>query len=90
MPDTWAGTDHAGVNFLELNKDGTLNPEQSGRILNAVREAARRAPHVIVYPHNHYWGDARGSGAEGVAAAVIPKWCQPPGRATGCCRDARP
>jgi poly-gamma-glutamate synthesis protein (capsule biosynthesis protein) len=27
MPDTWAGPDHAGVNFLELNKDGTLNPE---------------------------------------------------------------
>jgi hypothetical protein len=45
------------------------------------------------YPESlprRYWGDARGSGAEGVAAAVIPKWCQPPGRATGCCRDARP
>jgi hypothetical protein len=27
-PDTWAAADHAGVNFLELRKDGTLNPEQ--------------------------------------------------------------
>ena len=66
-PDTWAAPDHPGVNFLELRKDETLNPEQAGRILNAVREAARQTPNVIVYQHNHYWGDARGSG-------------QPPGR----------
>ena len=43
-PDTWATPDHPGVNFLELRKDGTLNPEQAGRILNAVRETARQTP----------------------------------------------
>ena len=61
-PDTWAARGQPGVNFLELRKDGTLNPEHKARILNAVRDAARQASYVIVYQHNHYWGEARGSG----------------------------
>jgi poly-gamma-glutamate synthesis protein (capsule biosynthesis protein) len=61
-PDTWAAAGHPGVNFLELRKDGTLNPEHTKRLLQAVRDAAREADSVIVYQHNHYWGDARGSG----------------------------
>jgi poly-gamma-glutamate capsule biosynthesis protein CapA/YwtB (metallophosphatase superfamily) len=61
-PDTWAAPDHAGVNFLEQRKDGTLNPEQASRILESVRNAARQSSGVIVYQHNHYWGDGQGSG----------------------------
>jgi len=61
-PDTWAGPRHAGVNFLELRSDGTLNAAHTERILKSVRDAARQVPYVIVYQHNHYWGDARGSG----------------------------
>ncbi|MDA2929650.1 CapA family protein [Acidobacteria bacterium AH-259-O06] len=59
-PETWAGPDRTGVNFLELRQDGTLNPDQKDRILRAVREAARRARFVIAYQHNHYWGERRG------------------------------
>jgi len=61
-PETWATAERPGVNFLELRKDATLNSEHAGRILQAVRAAARAAPTVIVYQHNHYWGEARGSG----------------------------
>lgn len=60
-PDTWAAPDRAGVNFLELKADGSLNAEQKHRILDAVREAARQATLVIVYQHNHYWGNNRGT-----------------------------
>ncbi|MCX6553111.1 MAG: CapA family protein, partial [Acidobacteria bacterium] len=59
-PSTWAAPDHPGVNYLELRPDGTLNPEQKQRTLNAVRTAARTAPFVIVYMHSHYWGERRG------------------------------
>lgn len=59
-PNTWAGPDQPGVNFLELRPDGTLNPEQRNRILDAVRAAARQARFVIVYQHSHYWGESRG------------------------------
>ena len=59
-PETWAGPDKAGVNFLEVRPDGTLNPEQQERILDAVRAAAAVAPTVLVYQHNHYWGELRG------------------------------
>lgn len=59
-PETWAGPYTAGVNFLEVRPDGTLNPAQEERILNAVREAADAAPTVLVYQHNHYWGEPRG------------------------------
>lgn len=59
--ETWAGPGKAGVNFLEVKPDGSLNAEQRDRILHAVREAAARARTVIVYQHNHYWGEARGN-----------------------------
>jgi poly-gamma-glutamate synthesis protein (capsule biosynthesis protein) len=57
-PNTWAGSGRPGVNYLDLRKDGTLDPVQKVRILDAVRDAARRATYVIVYQHNHFWGDA--------------------------------
>ena len=60
VPDTWAGPGKPGVNFLELRPDGTLNPEQREGILAAVGEAAEQSDLVIVYHHNHYWGEARG------------------------------
>jgi poly-gamma-glutamate synthesis protein (capsule biosynthesis protein) len=59
-PDTWAAPGRPGVNYLGLRADGTLDPEQKARILGAVREAARQAKFVIVYQHNHYWGEATG------------------------------
>lgn len=55
-PETRAGPTRAGVNFLELRADGTLDPAQQERILAAVRSAAREARLVIAYLHNHYWG----------------------------------
>ncbi len=59
-PDTWAGPDKPGVNFLALGPDGELDARQRLEILNAVREAAARADLVVVYHHNHYWGENRG------------------------------
>lgn len=59
-PETWAGLNRAGVNFLEVGPKGALNPEQRDRILTDVRRAAARAGTVIVYHHNHYWGEPRG------------------------------
>ena len=59
-PEAWAGPGKAGVNFLEVKPDGSLNAEHRDRILHAVREAAAKARTVIVYQHNHYWGEARG------------------------------
>jgi poly-gamma-glutamate synthesis protein (capsule biosynthesis protein) len=59
-PDTWATADRAGVNFLELKEDGSLNAEQKQRILDAVREAAQQSSIVIAYQHNHYWGNQLG------------------------------
>ena len=62
-PDTWAAPGRAGVNYLDLRADGTLDPAQKARILGAVRDAARKAKFVIVYQHNHFWGDATGIAA---------------------------
>lgn len=76
-PDTWAGPERSGVNFLERRPDGTFNPEQKDRILRAVRMAAREARLVIVYQHNHYWGER--SGVDG-----------PPGRHPGIHRFETP
>jgi poly-gamma-glutamate capsule biosynthesis protein CapA/YwtB (metallophosphatase superfamily) len=59
-PEAWAGPGKAGVNFLEVKPDGSLNAEHRDRILQAVRAAAAKARTVIVYQHNHYWGEARG------------------------------
>jgi len=55
--DKWATADRPGVNYLELRQDGTLNPADKARILRAVKEAVARAQFVIVYHHNHYWGE---------------------------------
>jgi len=55
-PETWASPQQAGVNFLELRADGTLNPAQVQRIIETIRAAARDADLVLVYHHNHYWG----------------------------------
>ncbi len=60
VPETWAGPGKPGVNFLQLQEDGTLNAEQHARILDAIRAAAEQADLVIVYHHNHYWGAADG------------------------------
>jgi poly-gamma-glutamate capsule biosynthesis protein CapA/YwtB (metallophosphatase superfamily) len=62
-PDTWAAPGRPGVNYLDLRPDGTLDPAQKARILGAVREAARKAKFVIVYQHNHFWGEATGVAA---------------------------
>ena len=56
-PESRAGPTRAGVNFLELRADGTLDPAQQERILAEVRAAAREARLVIAYLHNHYWGE---------------------------------
>ena len=61
-PETWAAPGKPGVNYLERMPDGRPNPEHKQRILDAVRAAAREAQTVIAYHHNHYWGEARGSG----------------------------
>jgi poly-gamma-glutamate capsule biosynthesis protein CapA/YwtB (metallophosphatase superfamily) len=76
-PDTWAAPDHAGVNFLEQRKDGTLNPEQVSGILESVRKAARQSSGVIVYQHNHYWGDRQGSGLPPGRAKIISRFETP-------------
>lgn len=62
VPETWAAPGRPGVNYLERLPDGRPNPEHKQRILEAVRAAARDAQTVIAYHHNHYWGEARGSG----------------------------
>jgi poly-gamma-glutamate synthesis protein (capsule biosynthesis protein) len=76
-PDTWATADRAGVNFLELRKDGKLNPEHAARILQAVRDAARGSSGVIVYHHNHYWGDSQGSALPPGRVPVISRFDTP-------------
>jgi poly-gamma-glutamate capsule biosynthesis protein CapA/YwtB (metallophosphatase superfamily) len=80
-PDTWAGANQPGVNFLELQANDVLNPEQKTRNLDAVREAAKHAGLVIVYQHNHYWGDRREiPGPPGrdnrVHRFTTPKWME--------------
>ena len=62
VPETWATPGKPGVNYLERMPDGRPNPEHKQRILDVVRAAARDAQTVIAYHHNHYWGEARGSG----------------------------
>jgi poly-gamma-glutamate capsule biosynthesis protein CapA/YwtB (metallophosphatase superfamily) len=76
-PDTWAAPEHPGVNFLEQRKDGTLNPEHVSRILESVRKAARQSSGVIVYQHNHYWGDQQGSGLPPGRTKVISRFETP-------------
>ncbi len=61
-PDTWAADGKPGVNFLHLNDEGRLDPDHRARLLGAVRAAGASADLLIVYLHNHYWGEPRGSG----------------------------
>ncbi len=66
-----------GVNELRLDeKTKTLNPEDTGRILAAIRLAATKADCVIVYDHNHYWEESM---------ADTPRWLPAWARA---CLDA--
>ena len=81
VPETWATADRAGVNFLELRPDGSLNPEQHARIIASVRAARRNSDLVIVYHHNHYWGEPRGSGLppardRRIDRFVTPAWME--------------
>jgi len=57
-PQTWAAPQQAGVNFLEVREDGSLNPAQHQRIIDAIRAAGKETDLLIVYHHNHYWGSA--------------------------------
>jgi len=67
-----AATDHAGVNQLRVNAGdrengatedlpgapaNTPHPEDSRRILQSIRDARQRADIVIVYQHNHVFGN---------------------------------
>lgn len=76
-PDTWAAPDHPGVNFLEQRNDATLNPAQVSQILDSVRKAARASVGVIVYQHNHYWGDGQGSGLPPGRFKIISRFDTP-------------
>lgn len=76
-PDTWAAPEHSGVNFLEQRKDGRLNPEHVSRILESVRKAASQSSGVIVYQHNHYWGDQQGSGLPPGRTKIISRFETP-------------
>src|SRR5579864_2620919 len=48
-----AAADRPGVNALRVSGTGDVAPEDSGRILAAIREAESRAKYVVVYLHNH-------------------------------------
>jgi len=71
-PGGRATVDHAGVNELRVNAGdrengatedlagaaaNTPNTEDARRILDSIREARRRADVVIVYQHNHVFGN---------------------------------
>jgi poly-gamma-glutamate capsule biosynthesis protein CapA/YwtB (metallophosphatase superfamily) len=77
-PDTWAAPGRPGVNYLDLRADGTLDPVQKARILGAVREAARKAKFVIVYQHNHFWGEATGVAAPPNRSTRVNRFDTPP------------
>jgi poly-gamma-glutamate capsule biosynthesis protein CapA/YwtB (metallophosphatase superfamily) len=81
VPETWATADRAGVNFLELRADGSLDPEQHARLVASVRAARLDSDLVIVYHHNHYWGEQRGSGLppgrdRRIDRFVTPAWME--------------
>ncbi|MGH9686489.1 MAG: CapA family protein [Candidatus Acidiferrales bacterium] len=71
-PGARAGTNHPGVNELRIEAGGKLNEatedmpgaaenvpnaEDARRILQSIREARRHADLVIVYQHNHVFGN---------------------------------
>jgi poly-gamma-glutamate capsule biosynthesis protein CapA/YwtB (metallophosphatase superfamily) len=88
-PGGRATADRPGVNELrvtagdrenEATEDlpeaaaNTLNPEDSRRILESIREARRRADLVVVYQHNHVFGNRSFSTifTEGMAERLAP------------------
>jgi poly-gamma-glutamate synthesis protein (capsule biosynthesis protein) len=91
-----------GFNLLSLSNNHAWDLGEAGLRITAgevmhrgfahagtgVNSTAATAPGFLDTPAGRVALIAMAAG--GVAAAVIPKWCQPPGRATGCCRDARP
>jgi poly-gamma-glutamate capsule biosynthesis protein CapA/YwtB (metallophosphatase superfamily) len=71
-PGGRATAEHPGVNELRVNAGNrentatedlpgapanTPNPEDAGRILQSIRDARQRADIVIVYQHNHVFGN---------------------------------
>lgn len=48
-----------GVNEVRLDAEGRLVAEDLERVLAAIQLAARHAPTVIVYQHDHYWEEDR-------------------------------
>ena len=88
-PGGMATTDQPGVNELRIragDKDNeasvdlpgappnTPNPEDAERILRSIREARQRADVVIVYQHNHVFGNRSFSTifSEGMAERLAP------------------
>jgi poly-gamma-glutamate synthesis protein (capsule biosynthesis protein) len=53
-PDAIATASRAGVNHV-AQRGGVVDPTDSARVLNAIREAASQADWVVVYQHDHYW-----------------------------------
>jgi poly-gamma-glutamate capsule biosynthesis protein CapA/YwtB (metallophosphatase superfamily) len=53
-----AAADRPGVNALRVGGSGEVNPNDSARILDAVREAKSRAKYVVLYLHNHCFDTA--------------------------------
>jgi poly-gamma-glutamate synthesis protein (capsule biosynthesis protein) len=57
VPDGGAATaSKPGVNELRVDK-GVPNAEDSQRILRSIRDASKKADLVMVYQHNHVFGD---------------------------------
>jgi poly-gamma-glutamate synthesis protein (capsule biosynthesis protein) len=53
-PDGIATDTRPGVNHLTV-RGSAVDPADSMRVLDAIREAARQAETVVVYQHDHYW-----------------------------------
>ncbi len=57
----------AGVNEMRLTPENAPHPDDTTRILKAVRDARARAKTVFVYQHNHYWEPDQ---------VQVPRWQQ--------------
>jgi poly-gamma-glutamate synthesis protein (capsule biosynthesis protein) len=66
-PGGAAATDHPGANELR-QQNGTLNADDTTRILASIEQAARGADLVIAYHHNHDWNEAD--------PALPPRWLE--------------
>ncbi|HWB00745.1 MAG TPA: CapA family protein [Pirellulales bacterium] len=84
-----ATADHPGINELRVFADGkqneatedlpegpgnTPNPEDARRILGSIREARQHADYVVVYQHNHVFGNKSFSAifTEGMPERLAP------------------